>query len=167
MSRKLTFIVMALLAAAIGGTAALAGPAVGTVGKLFARGTLTSPVQADADGIVLRTDSTTDHAVQEITFPPGSSSGWHQHPGLVLVTIKTGTLAHYELGDSFVRRGPPRPSCERETINAGQTFWESGPEATLVRNETAETVIVYVTYILPTGAPLRVDTPDPVGCPVN
>jgi quercetin dioxygenase-like cupin family protein len=140
---------------AVGATVALATPAIGTIATLFARGTLVTPVRANADGIMLRRDHSTDHAVQTIRFPPGATSGWHRHPGVVLVTVQTGTLAHYD------------SSCNRTTTSAGQAFWESGPHQVVVRNETThDDVVVYVTYIVPTGAPLRIDMPNP-GCAVE
>jgi quercetin dioxygenase-like cupin family protein len=155
MSRKLTATAVALLIAAVAVTAALATPALGTIAStLFARGTLTTPVNANADGVQLRTNGSTDHAVQTISFGAGSSSGWHRHPGVVLVTVQSGTLAHY------------RSNCSREELNPGQSFWESGTHAGLVRNETRHDVVVYVTYIVPTGAPLRIDMPNP-GCAVE
>jgi quercetin dioxygenase-like cupin family protein len=155
MSKRLIVISVAVLAAAVSVTVALATPAIGTLtATLFARGTLTSPVRANADGVMLRTGHSTDHVVQTITFGPNSSSGWHRHPGVVLVTVQSGTTVHYD------------SNCKPETIGAGQTFWESGQHATLLRNETDHDAVVYVTYILPTGAPLRIDMPNP-GCPVN
>src|SRR5687768_6183796 len=146
MSRRLAATAVALLIAAVSVTVALATPAIGTVATLFARGTLTTPVNANADGVKLRTHGSTDHAVQTITFAPGATSGWHRHPGVVLVTVQSGTLKHYE------------SDCSSDTIAAGQTFWESGPEAIVVRNEDHhDNVVVYVSYIIPTGAPLRID----------
>jgi quercetin dioxygenase-like cupin family protein len=156
MNRKLTATVVALLIAAISVTVALATPALGpVVSTLFARGTLTTAVNANADGVKLRTHGSTDHAVQTLTFGPESSSGWHRHPGVVLVTVKSGTLALYH------------SDCSRETFTAGQSFWESGPQAIIVRNEDHhDDVVVYASFILPTGAPLRIDMPNP-GCAVN
>lgn len=155
MRKRLIVTAVAVLAAAVSVTVALATPAVGTLtATLFARGTLTTPVRANADGVSLRTDHHTDHVVQTITFGPNSSSGWHRHPGVVLVTVQSGTAVHYD------------STCKAETIAAGQTFWESGSHATVLRNETNQNMVVYVSYILPTGAPLRIDMPNP-GCAVN
>lgn len=155
MSKRLVAILVALLAAAVMVTVAVATPAVGTVtATLFARGTLTTPVRANADGIKLRTGHNTDHAVQTITFGPNSSSGWHRHPGVVLVTVQSGTAVHYD------------SDCKAETIAAGQTFWEAGPHAAVLRNETGHDTVVYVSYIAPTGAPLRIDMPNP-GCSID
>lgn len=152
MSRKLAAVVAAFVVAGAAVAVALATPAIGTItATLFARGTLTTPANANADGVELRTQGPTDHAVQKIVFGAGSSSGWHRHPGVVLVTVESGTLTRY------------RADCSSETLTAGQSFWESGAHAGMVRNETHADVVVYVTYILPTGAPLRIDMPDP-GC---
>ena len=153
MRRSIIVGVAAAVAAGALVTVALATPALGVItATLFARGTLTTPIDANADGIVLRTQHQTDHAVQELIFAGGSSSGWHRHPGVVLVTIKSGTVVHYTA------------DCKPETLTAGQTFWESGKHATLLRNETHSDAVVYASYILPTGAALRIDMPNP-GCP--
>jgi quercetin dioxygenase-like cupin family protein len=151
MSKRPIAMAVAVLAAATTVTVALAAGAIPT---LLARGTLTTPVRANADGIVLRTGHDTDHAVQQIVLPPGATSGWHRHPGVVLVTVKSGTTVHYD------------SKCTPQTVGAGQTFWESGPHAGLLSNETAHEAVVYVSYILPKGAPLRIDVPNP-GCSIE
>lgn len=152
--RTIAAIAAALVAGAVV-TVALATPAIGTItATLFARGTLTTAVNAKADGVTLRTDHTTDHVVQELVFAGGSSSGWHRHPGVVLVSIKSGTVVHYN------------SQCVPETLTAGQAFWESGPHAGLLRNETHEDAVVYASYIVPTGVALRIDMPNP-GCNVE
>lgn len=154
MSRTFTAIVVALVIAAVSVTTALATPAFGFVSTLLARGTFTTPVNANADGVKLRTYGHIDHAVSQITVAPGGSSGWHRHPGVVLVTVQSGTLTRYS------------SDCSRDTFTAGQSFWEAGPEPLVVRNETNHDVINYVTFIAPTGAALRIDTPNP-GCAVE
>lgn len=154
MSKKLTAMFVALLIAAVSVTTALATPAVGSfVGTLLARGTFTTPVDANADGVKLRTHGSIDHAVQTVTLGPGSSSGWHRHPGVTLVTVQSGTLTRYNSG------------CGKDTFTAGQSFWEAGLDPLVVRNETHDNVVVYVTFIVPTGAALRIDMPNP-GCAV-
>lgn len=154
MGRKTIVGIAALLVAGALVTVALATPAIGVItATVLARGTLTSAVNANADGVVLRTNHATDHVVQELVFAGGSSSGWHRHPGVVLVTIKSGTVVHYTA------------DCKPETLTAGQTFWESGTHATLLRNETHSDAVVYASYIVPMGAALRIDMPNP-GCTV-
>jgi quercetin dioxygenase-like cupin family protein len=103
---------------------------------------------------VLNAQKPTDHVVQRIVWGAGSSSGWHRHPGVVLVTVQSGTLVFYGA------------DCRAQTYTAGQSFWESGARAGLVRNETQADATVYATYIIPAGAPLRIDLPNP-GCVVD
>ena len=155
MSRKLTATVVALLIAGVTVTTALATPALGDfVSTVLARGTFTTPIDANADGVKLRTHGHIDHAVSRINIPPGGSSGWHRHPGVVLVTVQSGTLTRYD------------SECNRDEFTAGQSFWEAGLSPLVVRNETHAEVINYVTFIVPTGAALRIDSPNP-GCAVE
>lgn len=144
------------VALVVGGLALTAGLALATPGSsvnatTFARGLL-GDVKAHADGIKLKTDENTDVAVQKITFQAGGSSGWHSHPGVVLVTIASGTFEHFH-GD-----------CAATTYTAGQAFMESGDTPGLLRNGGATAGDVYVTYLAPHGVALRNDQPNP-GCP--
>lgn len=59
-----------------------------------------------------------------------------------------------------------KPTASKHRIawvfaSAGHSFWEAGPHAILVRNESHADVVVYVTFIAPTGAALRIDIPNP------
>lgn len=146
---------LALALAATATTVGLATPAMGFIAAaIFARGALTTPVHALSDHIVLLALRPTDHVVQQIVWGAGSSSGWHRHPGVVVVTVQSGTLVFYD------------SNCRGKTFTAGQTFWESGHRAGLVRNETNADATVYATYLVPAGAPLRIDLPNP-GCPAD
>jgi quercetin dioxygenase-like cupin family protein len=89
-----------------------------TVGKLVARN----------DGVTLRRSvGSTDVVVARYGFQPGSSSGWHKHPGIVLVTVKSGSLQvfnHrckkkiYEKGETFVERGRNHLARDRGNVKA-------------------------------------------------
>src|SRR5665647_3962482 len=52
-------------------------------------------VRASAGHVKLLSTVATDVAVQTITSPPGASSGWHSHPGIVLVAVQSGTCLLY------------------------------------------------------------------------
>jgi quercetin dioxygenase-like cupin family protein len=71
--------------------AAAAGPSIDFV----ARSTLGS-LDASNNGVEVNRDRSADHVVAGITFPPGSSIGWHKHPGVVLVTVVSGSLQHID-----------------------------------------------------------------------
>jgi quercetin dioxygenase-like cupin family protein len=80
---------------------------------------------------------------QHVTIPPGGSSGWHSHSGVVLVQIVSGTLTLYE-GDD--------PTCSPARVSAGTGFVEAGfGNVHDVRNEGSTNVELYATYILPPG----------------
>src|SRR5688572_27711769 len=49
---------------------------------------------ADA-GIAIRAGDET--VVYTATMAPGATSGWHRHPGAILVLVKSGTLTTYGL----------------------------------------------------------------------
>jgi cupin domain len=99
-----------------------------------------------------------DVATQVVTFQPGGYSGWHTHPGPVFFTVRTGTLTVYE-GDD--------PSCTPITFTAGTGTVEAGTgtHIHMVRNETDTVAEAVVTYLVPIGATLRTDLPDPGNCP--
>jgi quercetin dioxygenase-like cupin family protein len=94
-----------------------------------------------------------DVSVSTLTLAPGGTTGWHRHPGVVLIAVSAGTGTHYSA------------DCSSRTYSAGDAFVESGEEpAAVVRNETDQPFVITVTFIVPNAAPLRIDEPNP-GCP--
>ena len=94
-----------------------------------------------------------------ITIDPLGSSGWHAHPGVLLVTVASGTETFYD------------EHCVGTVHAAGTasaSFVESGNDPFVAHNEsTTIPVVVYVTYVVPAGTTaLRIDKPNP-GCPEN
>lgn len=134
--------------------AAVATPAIGFNGTILSRATLSESVKFNTGEVKLKTKGAVDITHQTITIDPGATSGWHTHPGVVLVTVQQGSLVRYDA------------HCAATVAAAGSAFAESGEHAGLVRNEGTTTVVVYVTYITPVGAALRVDAANP-GCPQN
>jgi quercetin dioxygenase-like cupin family protein len=90
--------------------------------------------------------------VVEVTIQPGGWLGWHSHPGLSLVVVKSGTATFYEADD-----------CMPQVIPAGGTFFESANDVHMVRNEGADPLVNLVIQLTPPGAPRAVSEPDP-GC---
>jgi quercetin dioxygenase-like cupin family protein len=138
--------------------AALATPGFNVISApVHARGTTDGRINVSSEaGIKLKTRRSIDVATQQIVLGPGGHTGWHSHPGPVLVTVKSGALrliyaddctglgTVYEAGDSFVDRGD-------ETVH-------------IARNESqTANVEFWATYLVP-GAPgtaLRIDAADP------
>ncbi len=98
----------------------------------------------------------TDVAVQRIRFRAGGNSGWHSHPGPVMIQVVYGTMTFYE-GDD--------PSCTPIVRTAGQAYLDAGEHAHIARNETRDSAVNIVTYLAPVGAALRIDEPAPGNCP--
>ncbi len=97
-----------------------------------------------------------DIAVQSIAFAAGAQSGWHSHPGPVLIQVVSGTMTFYESDD---------PTCTPIVRTAGQGYLDLGDHAHIARNETTSASQNIVTYFAPPGATLRIDEPSPGNCP--
>ena len=157
--RKRTALMLAVATAlALVGTALATTPS-GISVTTFVRATLGANkphggIKAySGDGVKLHTNGATDVAVQTITSPPGGSSGWHSHPGVVLVAVQSGTVTLYDADCHTTQYGP------------GQAFVEVGDNAVLVRNNTTSNAVLYVTLIVPKSASsLRIDKPQPPTC---
>ena len=91
------------------------------------------------------------------TVQPGGHGGWHTHPGPALFTVSAGTLTMYE-GDD--------PSCtpHRFPAGTGSIEAETAAHSHILRNETSTPAQTIVTFLVPVGAPIRTDLPDPGNC---
>ena len=98
----------------------------------------------------------TDILVAQVTAQPGGYSGWHSHPGPVLVAVKTGVLAIYT-GDD--------PTCTPKYFAAGGAFVEEADHVHFARNEGTVAFEAYATFVLPAGVPARTDVSNPGNCP--
>jgi hypothetical protein len=138
-------------------------PAPGT--RVQARGTLDTNagpnlVINSKSGVQLRTSASTDLVTQVIAIAPGGHTGWHSHPGPVLVTVKEGSLQLIYADDT---------SCQGRVYEAGDSFIDRGDETVhIARASPLSGVVLWATYFVP-GTPLttgfRIDAPDPgTGC---
>ena len=99
-----------------------------------------------------------DTVMQQIVIGPGGHTGWHSHPGPVVVLVKAGELTLYS-GDD--------PTCTGRTYSAGQAFIDSGQgHVHIARNlSLSQNVELWVTYFdVPPGGPFRIDAPAPGNC---
>lgn len=104
-------------------------------------------VHLNRDGVKFQTRGPTDVTVQKITFAPGGNSGWHHHPGMVLVAVQSGAVT---VTDAKCRKTVYGPGQ-----TAGSAFVESGSAP--ARVTSAGGAVVYATFVTPDGKPLRVD----------
>ncbi len=139
-----------------------AGPSetmgVGFTSTLIARGTLgTFHMQsktADYD-VELKSHDNTDVAVANISILAGGSSGWHSHPGPVLVVVKTGTITFYRADN---------PNCAADVYGPGTSFTEQGGLIANATNQGTVDVVGVATFLAPPGVALRIDAAKPDNC---
>jgi len=87
-----------------------------------------------------------DVVVQKFVLGPGGQSGWHQHPGPAVVTVKSGELT---LDQS---------DCSNATYAAGQVAVEPTLDVHRVRNVGAVDLEFWVTFLdIPVGSPQRLE----------
>jgi hypothetical protein len=114
-------------------------------------------VHLNSDRVKFQTKGPTDVRVQKNVFSAGGSSGWHHHPGIVIVAVQSGdvTLTHSDCSSKTY--GPGLPN--------GAVFSEGGDEP--VEASSTNGATVYVTFVAPSADPpvFRIDDHDFPGCP--
>ncbi len=159
MKRRVLLSALAATAVTLGAYAAvtMASPPVGVTPTLLARGTYGEfKVMADQQGPIdlkIQAKTPLDVVVRRHDYAPGSSTGWHRHPGPVLITVTQGTLTFYEYDD---------PDCTPHRVSAGQGYVDSG-HGHIGRNETGEPAQDFSVITAPVGGAFRseLDAPSP------
>ncbi|MGC5173292.1 cupin domain-containing protein [Micromonospora sp. DT81.3] len=113
--------------------------------------TANGPTKVSQDGIQLKTKDETTVTTFDLTYPAGSFSGWHSHPGIVIVVVKSGTVVR-------------QTGCDAgEMFGVNQSFTEVGPH--YVSNPGTEPAVLSITRIFPSSETVaRHDEPAPL-CP--
>ncbi len=100
----------------------------------------------------------TDVVVALNTFPVGSSSGWHSHPGGAVGVVKQGEITIYRSVGNH---------CDATTYTAGQSFIERPSDVLNAVNTGTITTLVYGIFPgVPPGGSTKIDQPNPGTCPV-
>lgn len=136
---------------------AAASPGSATIKVVtFVTAPLNHTLHVKHDGVALRTKSPTDIRMQSLTFLAGNRTGWHHHPGLVLVTVQVGSVTVWDQDCSSTTYGPG--------LAAGAVFTEGGDDPQEVTSAGGGTV--YVTFVVPRAAPpvFRIEDPSTT-CP--
>lgn len=162
--KLLTLVAVAAAASSVTAAAIYMTPGTGIISApVLARAAFADPTDVrfkvkDRNETVINARSTGDTLVQQIIIGPGGATGWHSHPGPVVVLIKEGTMSFYDADD---------PTCTVRTYVAGQAFVDRGQgHSHIARNEsTTANLELYATYFdVPPGSPFRIDMPDPGTC---
>lgn len=147
-----------------------AGTALGTPGS----GVLSGPILARGDfldrvdvkikaetgnGLVVSNEpGAGEVVVQEITIAPGGTTGWHSHPGPVVVVVRSGALTYVTADDGV---------CADRRYPAGTSFIDPGHgNAHTAYNRGSENLVLIATYFgVPVGGNQRIDVPvAPAAC---
>ena len=113
-------------------------------------------VHLNSDRVKFQTKDPTDVRIQQLVFSPGGRSGWHHHPGIVIVTVQSGALTLWESDCSSQTYGPGLPN--------GAVFAEGGDSPQQV--STAGGATVYAVFVAPSVDPpvTRIED-DAISCP--
>jgi quercetin dioxygenase-like cupin family protein len=159
--------VRAAIAAGIGlvpvvvGGAALATPGLNVVSAAVqARGTLGEDQLVNSkSGVHIKTKGSADVVTQKIVIGGGGHTGWHSHPGPVLVTVKAGALRLIYANDE---------TCQGTVYETGDSFIDRGDAVVhIARNESLMSEVeLWATYFVPgePGATFRLDEPAASSC---
>jgi quercetin dioxygenase-like cupin family protein len=131
----------------LGGALSAAALMVGLIGSYILQGQPSglqiiplaqgySPDQA----VNLLVHGPSDALQTDLVFQQGGETGWHYHPGPVVVVVKTGALTEIH-SDGCVTVHP-----------AGSAFFEMKDEIHNAKNEFPGVTEVYATFLSPAGA---------------
>jgi quercetin dioxygenase-like cupin family protein len=120
---------------------------------VLAKGTLAGPAEMDALGVHFSTEGSADVLVQQIDFGPGGHSGWHSHPGLIIVTVVTGAVI-------------VRVDCwPAQLFSVGQSFIEPPLTPGIVANASSTVPArTFASLLVPAGRSPRIDVPTAPDC---
>lgn len=153
MTTKRMAAVIALGASALIAAPALASTGSGITSTILATSNLDEIININHDKIKFQTKGPTDVRVQRLDFAAGAYTGWHHHPGIVIVTVASGLITTVQSDCSTKTYGPGSPN--------GSVFVEGHDTPMEARSAAGGTV--YVTYVVPNGSAFRVED-DPVTC---
>ena len=102
----------------------------------------------DAWNVEFETEGASNFIFQDVTFAPGGTSGWHSHPGILLVSVASGSIKWYD------------SKCVPKTYNAGDSLTEND-KLHVVHNEGVLPARLMITFVVPKGVNRRIDQPAP------
>ena len=140
----------------LGGAASMAALTLGLIGLGVSRGQV-NPLQINVlavgsspqNDVEMHVNGPSDVLQTELVFQPGAATGWHSHPGPVIVVVKTGALTEIH-SNGCVTVHP-----------TGSVFFESKGEVHNAINQTGVVADIYATFLDPAGAAPLIPETDP------
>ncbi len=135
---------------------ARAEPPVGVTPTVIGRATFDAfSLQADPRVLEFSAEAKrpVDIVVRTHDYAPGSSTGWHSHPGPVFITVTEGQVTFYERDD---------PTCTPKVVSKGQGYVDTG-KGHIGRNESGAPAKDVTVIFAPVGQSFRgeLDAPAP------
>jgi cupin domain len=154
--KKIAFASGVLVLSAFG-VLTLASAPVGVTPTLIGRGTysafkLRTPPVSSVD-VKIEAKHPLDVVVRTHDYAVDSSTGWHTHPGPVLITVVQGEVTFYDYDD---------PTCTPTVVSAGQGYVDTG-HGHIGRNESGQPARDVTVIFAPVALPFRdeLDAPGP------
>jgi quercetin dioxygenase-like cupin family protein len=141
----------AALAATIG--FAYATPIVNLASPLFSAGQHPSDIHTHGAGktpggewfeVKLNSEGPSTISTQDAAYSTGGHNGWHSHPGIVAVTLVSGSIQWFN------------EDCKQTDYNAGDS-WTEGSQLHYFRVVGTASIHLTAFYITAQGAALRTD----------
>lgn len=114
-----------------------------------------SRVSPDWD-VELKATKGVEVIVRSFAYSPGAYTGWHKHPGPVLIQVIEGTLTFYEAS----------APCTPIVVTAGHGYVDTGEQGHIGRNLSGAPAKDITIFFAPPGtqvSQLRIDMPEPAG----
>jgi quercetin dioxygenase-like cupin family protein len=161
MNKERKILAGSALAASLIAGLALATPTIGAwYNVVLATGTVNRDVHAHAHVALpgteegfsaeLETEGAANFIQQEIKFSPLGTTGWHTHPGILMLTLAadSGPIDWYDA------------NCKKTVYNAGDS-WTEGTKLHDVVNNSSIDAHFLVSYVVAKGVPKRTDQSAP------
>ena len=126
---------------------AFASPGSGVTATPLVTANFDEAVHVNSDRVKFQTKDPTDVRIVQLTFGAGSFSGWHHHPGFLIVSVASGSVTLTDSSCNSKTYGPGSPN--------GAVFVEGGDEP--VEASSAGGATAYVTTVTPDGEPSRIE----------
>jgi hypothetical protein len=157
LTRKKKWALATLAVVVVGAAAAvaLASAGFGVTTTTFVTADFNKAVQVNSDRIKFQTKDQTIVRVQKLDWVAGAYSGWHHHPGVIIVTVQSGSVTVMDSSCNSVTYGPGLPD--------GAVFVEGGDDPLQVTSASGATE--YAMQIAPAANPpvFRIED-DPPPC---
>ena len=135
-------------------TGASASPGQGVTAENFVSAAqLLEVAHINQERVKFQTKDSTVVRVQRLTFAAGGFTGWHRHPGVLVVAVQSGSVTLVDSDCTSKTYGPGMPD--------GAVFIDGFDHSHEARSASGATL--WVTYVAPTAV-FRFEDP-PLSCP--